>query len=100
MATMADLFGRTVVASGAVLLFTIGSVICCLASSVVQMLAGRTIQGLGGGGITSLNLIILADLIPLRERSKYLSVIQLVFGLGTCIAPILGALLAEQDWRW
>ena len=50
--------------------------------------------------MTSLNLIILADLIPLRERSKYLGLIQLVFRLGTCLAPILGALLAERDWRW
>jgi hypothetical protein len=100
MATMADLCGRMAVSSAAVLLFTIGSVICSVASTVSQMLIGRTIQGIGGGGMTSLNLIILADLIPLRERSRYLGFIQLIFGLGTCLAPILGALLAERDWRW
>lgn len=100
MSTVADLCGRMPVSLAAVLLFTVGSTICSVASTVSQMLVGRTIQGVGGGGMTSLNLIILADLIPLRERSKYLGLIQLVFGLGTCLAPILGALLAERDWRW
>lgn len=100
MGAIADLCGRLVTSCTAILLFTIGSVVCSVATTVNHMLIGRTIQGIGGGGIMSLNLIVLSDLIPLRERSKYIGLVQLVFGLGTCLAPILGALLAEKNWRW
>ncbi|KAM0714130.1 hypothetical protein Q7P37_010279, partial [Cladosporium fusiforme] len=37
---------------------------------------------------------------PLPQRPKYQGLIQLVFGLGTALAPILGGALAEHDWRW
>ncbi|KAM0714679.1 hypothetical protein Q7P37_009781 [Cladosporium fusiforme] len=98
-AAMADLCGRLFVSMSAVVLFSVGSVICSIANNVEQMLVGRSIQGLGGGGIMSMNLILLADLIPLPQRPKYQGLIQLVFGLGTALAPILGGALAEHDWR-
>jgi len=74
---------------GTVMCFTIGTVICCACNNIAGMLAGRTIQGIGGGGIFTLNLIILSDLVPLRQRAQYQGYFQLVFALGSNIAPIV-----------
>lgn len=101
MAALADIFGRRSTIFTALALFTIGSVICCASHSVTTMLAGRTLQGIGGGGILSINLIILSDIIPLRARAKYISLQQLVVAVGLNTAPIIGGVLVEvTTWRW
>jgi MFS family permease len=100
MAALADIFGRQAMFFGSVALFTIGSIVCATAPTVPAMLAGRTIQGVGGGGILSVNLIILSDLVPLLQRPTYQGFIQLVFSFGTFLAPIIGGLLIKTQWRW
>lgn len=101
MAALADVFGRRSVIFTALMLFTAGSLICALANNVAAMLAGRTIQGIGGGGILSVNLIIISDLVPLRWRPKYISFQQLCVSIGFNIAPIIGgALVKHTTWRW
>lgn len=100
MAALAEAFGRQAMFLGSVGVFTVGSIACATAPSVVTMLAGRTIQGIGGGGVISVNLITLSDFVPLRQRSKYQGLIQLVFALGTNIAPIIGGAMVDSSWRW
>lgn len=100
MAAMADAFGRQAMFLGSVTFFTIGSIICAVAPNIPSMLAGRTVQGLGGGGVISLNLIILSDIISPRQFPKYQAVMMFVFALGTNIAPVLGGVFVETEWRW
>ncbi|KAK5136939.1 hypothetical protein LTR08_001446 [Meristemomyces frigidus] len=100
MAAFADIFGRRSTFFASLLLFTIGTVICSTAHNVAQMLAGRTVQGIGGGGIFSVNLIILSDIIPLRQRSKYIGLIQVVSSFAINLGPIIGGALIKTSWRW
>jgi len=100
MAALADAFGRQFMFLGSLILFTIGSIVCATAPTVPAMLTGRIIQGVGGGGILSVNLIILTDLVHLQQRPKYQAYIQSVFGLGTTVAPIMGGALVRANWRW
>ena len=100
MAALADVFGRRSIIFAALMLFTIGSIVCCTANNVAAMLAGRTIQGVGGGGILSVNVIILSDLIPLSHRPKYIGLQQIVVSLGFNIAPIIAGALLKTSWRW
>jgi len=82
-------------------LFTGGTIICCLASDFRVPLTGRTVQGIGGGGIIVMNLIIMTDVIPLRLRPKYNGVSQVAWALGTIIGPIIGGVIADKTtWRW
>ncbi|EME47767.1 hypothetical protein DOTSEDRAFT_123417 [Dothistroma septosporum NZE10] len=100
MAALADVFGRRSVIFTAMVLFTLGSIVCAVANNVDVMLAGRVIQGIGGGGILSLNLIIISDLVPLRFRGKYISLLQFCVSVGFNIAPIIGSLLVKHTtWR-
>ncbi|KAK6002078.1 hypothetical protein QM012_001716 [Aureobasidium pullulans] len=101
IAALADVFGRQAMFLLAITLFTIGSIICCASHGIASMLVGRSIQGIGGGGILSVNLIILSDIIPLRQRAQYQGYLQLCFALGSNIAPVIGGLIVQKTtWRW
>jgi len=101
IAALSDIFGRQALFLLAIILFTIGSIVCCASHGIVSMLIGRSVKGIGGGGILSLNLIILSDIIPLRQRAQYQGYLQLCFALGSNIAPVIGGLIVERTtWRW
>jgi len=63
-------------------LFTLGSGISGGASNIEMLIAGRLTQGIGASGITVLTEIIICDLLPLRERGRYLGIM-----LGTYKSP-------------
>jgi len=81
-------------------LFTVGTIVCCVAKNYATLIAGRCIKGTGGGGIYSTALIVLCDIIPLRERPKFNGITQLIFALGTIIGPVTGGLICQHtSWR-
>ena len=58
-------------------------------------------QGLGSGVILALTEIILADLVPLRERGAYQGAIGLIWSIASIIGPLVGGAFAQrQDWTW
>ena len=82
-------------------LFTAGTLICCLSKRFPQMVAGRVIQGIGAGGVMSGSFILLADLIPLRERPMYCGLTILFGAVGAVVGPLLGGLFIDHlNWRW
>ncbi|KAH8773845.1 major facilitator superfamily domain-containing protein [Diaporthe sp. PMI_573] len=83
-----------------VALFALGSGIAGGANGVGMLIAGRTIQGIGCGGIFVLLDIIVCDLVPLRERGKYLGPMLAAGGLGSALGPLIGGALTEASWRW
>ncbi|KAL1310675.1 hypothetical protein AAFC00_000937 [Neodothiora populina] len=101
LAALADVFGRRIIYMLVVILFTVGTVVCCACINIAGMLAGRSIQGIGGGGVLTMNMIVLSDMVPLRQRAQYQGYLQLVFALGSNTAPIIGgAMIVNTTWRW
>ena len=97
----ANIFGRRWLMITAVAIFALGSGISGGAKSAAMLIAGRAIQGIGGGGINVMIDIIISDLIPLRERGKFLGIIFSVFALGTSIGPFVGGIIVQRiSWRW
>jgi MFS family permease len=70
-AALSDVFGRPICLLTSLALFTVGTVLCCVAEDLSVLLVGRSVQGIGGGGIIILGLVIFTDIVPLRHRSKY-----------------------------
>ncbi|WP_408639412.1 MDR family MFS transporter [Nocardia yamanashiensis] len=104
---LSDMYGRKPFYLLAITLFVTGSLLCTLAQSMYELAAFRAFQGLGAGGLMSLALTILGDMVSPRERAKYQGYFLAVFGTSSVVGPVLGGILAGQDqilgisgWRW
>lgn len=97
---MADCVGRKIPLILSVIIFAGGSAIAGAAKAPASMILGRVVQGCGTGGIDLFAELILTDIVPLRQRGKYLAWKNSVFALGTLLGPLLGGYFAEHNWRW
>ena len=104
---LSDIYGRKPLYLTAISLFLVGSLLCGISNSIYELAAFRAIQGLGGGGLMSLALTIIADLVPPRQRSRYQGYFMAVFGTSSVVGPVVGGLFAGMDtflgvdgWRW
>jgi EmrB/QacA subfamily drug resistance transporter len=98
---LGDLVGRKGPFMGAIALFIVGSVIGGLAPNMTWLIAGRAVQGLGGGGLMIGAQAIIADVVPARERGRYMGVMGGVFALSSVAGPLLGGWFTEGiGWRW
>jgi EmrB/QacA subfamily drug resistance transporter len=98
---LGDLIGRKGLFIGALTVFLVGSVVGGLAQDMTWLIVARAIQGVGGGGLMILSQAIIADVVPVRERSKYMGVMGAVFGISSVAGPLLGGWFTESiGWRW
>ncbi|EJU06531.1 iron permease [Dacryopinax primogenitus] len=98
---LAGTFGRQPIMILALSLFFLGSILCGEAINMNMLIAGRTVQGLGGGGILAMTEIIIADLVPLKERGLFMGITSLVWALAAAIGPPMGGALSQNvTWRW
>ncbi|WP_320536347.1 MDR family MFS transporter [Pseudarthrobacter sp. IC2-21] len=98
---LGDLMGRKALLIAAITLFMIGSVIGALANDMGMLITARVIQGLGGGGLMILSQAVIADVVPARERGKYMGLMGGVFAISSVAGPLLGGWFTEgPGWRW
>ncbi|MCW2533342.1 MAG: drug resistance transporter, EmrB/QacA subfamily [Blastococcus sp.] len=104
---LSDLYGRRPFYLFAIGVFVVGSLACAFANSMYQLAAFRALQGIGAGGLMSLALAIIGDIVPPRERSRYQGFFMAVFGTSCVLGPVIGGFLAGQSsilglagWRW
>ncbi|KRF33818.1 MFS transporter [Yonghaparkia sp. Soil809] len=98
---VSDLVGRKPMLIAAVVLFVVGSVLGGLATDMTALITARAVQGLGGGGLMVLSQAAIADVVPARERGKYMGILGGVFALSSVAGPLLGGWFTEgPGWRW
>ncbi|KAI9358241.1 major facilitator superfamily domain-containing protein [Zopfochytrium polystomum] len=98
---LADIFGRKGVFLFAIIIFEVGSAMCGAAVNMNMLIASRAIAGLGGGGIFSLVVIIIADIVPVKERGKYNGLVGACFGIASVAGPLVGGAFVDKvSWRW
>ncbi|WP_426311480.1 MDR family MFS transporter [Cellulosimicrobium sp. E-16] len=96
-----DLWGRRWPFLVAIGLFTIASAGAGFAQSFPELVAWRGVQGLGGGGLMILSQAIIADIVPAKDRGKYMGPMGALFGIAAVIGPLLGGWFTEgPGWRW
>jgi EmrB/QacA subfamily drug resistance transporter len=105
---ISDLYGRKKIFMTSIVLFLIGSALCGFADNLTQLIFFRAVQGLGAGGLMSLAMAIIGDMVAPRERGKYSGLFGLTFGLGSVLGPFIGGFLTDPhkvlwlttNWRW
>ena len=104
---LGDIFGRRPLFIVAIAIFILGSATAGLANSMVELAGYRALQGMGAGGLFSLALTIVADIVPPKERAKYQGMFLAVFGTSSVLGPVIGGALAGageilfiEGWRW
>ncbi|MBS9374455.1 MDR family MFS transporter [Rhodococcus sp. B50] len=98
---LGDLFGRKPLLLIALTIFVVGSTIGALAGDITWLIVGRAVQGAGGGGLMVLSQATIADVIPARQRGKYLGIMSSVFAVSSVAGPLLGGWFTEgPGWRW
>jgi EmrB/QacA subfamily drug resistance transporter len=98
-----DLWGRRTLFLVAIGLFTVASLGAALAPDFTWLVIWRGVQGLGGGGLMILSQAIIADVVPARERAKYMGPIGALFGLSAVAGPLVGGFFTDSaalGWQW
>lgn len=98
---LGDLYGRKRLFQVTLSVFLIGSALCGMAASIEMLIAFRAFQGLGAGGLFTLAMAIVGDLVSPRERGRYQGYIQAMFALASIAGPLIGGSIIDHlSWRW
>ena len=98
---LSDIYGRRLVFQSTMCLFMVGSLLCGFAQSMGQLIAARAVQGVGGGGIQALAFAILGDVLPPRERGRYMGYFTLAFVGSALLGPLVGGFIIDHySWPW
>lgn len=97
---LGDAFGRRNMLLVALVVYATGASLCVLAPSLTWLAAARIVQGFGGGGLISLSVALIAEVIPPRERGSFQAWIAAVFTAASALGPVAGGFLTEEfGWR-
>jgi EmrB/QacA subfamily drug resistance transporter len=98
---LGDMYGRKPVFLAAIIIFLVGSMLAGLSQSMGELIAFRFLQGAGAGGLMVSAQAIIADIVPPRQRGRYMGLIGSVFAVASVAGPLLGGFFVDQiSWRW
>lgn len=84
-----------------IVLFVSSSALCGAAQDITQLVTARAVQGVAAGGLVTLAMAAVGDLVPPRERGRYQGYIAATFAAAAVLGPLVGGLLVQHaNWRW
>ncbi|MDP9145096.1 MAG: MFS transporter, partial [Actinomycetota bacterium] len=98
---ISDMYGRKNLFQFAIVIFILGSIAAGASQTMGQLIAFRAVQGVGAGGLLTLTMTIIGDVVSPRERGRYMGYIGAVFGVSSVAGPLLGGYFVDNlTWRW
>jgi EmrB/QacA subfamily drug resistance transporter len=98
---LGDRHGRKLLLEIALAMFLGASALCGVAQDITVLVAARAVQGVAAGGLMTLAMATVGDLVSPRERGRYQGYIMAAFAVATVVGPLLGGVLVEHaSWRW
>ena len=97
----ADRFGARRVFRAAIVVFTLGSVLCGLSSTLAALIGSRIIQGLGGAMMVPVGRLVLLRSVERSELVRALSYLMVPALVGPIVGPLIGGFITTYlHWRW
>jgi EmrB/QacA subfamily drug resistance transporter len=93
---IADIHGRRFSLRLAILAYMAGSFVCALAPNMMVLIFGRVLHGIGGGGLSSLGMIVLGDLVSPKERGRYYGYFSATYTSAGGLGPLLGGFISDH----
>jgi EmrB/QacA subfamily drug resistance transporter len=98
---LGDRHGRKLLLEISLAVFVLSSALCAAAQDITQLVALRMVQGAAAGGLMTLAMAAVGDLVAPRERGRYQGYIAAVFAVATVVGPLVGGVLVDNvSWRW
>ena len=100
---LADLYSKKALVQSSLVIYVLGSIAAALSQNPGMLIACRVVQGVGVGGLTALAQIVMAAMIPPRERGRYSGYLGAAIAVGTVGGPLLGGVITGTSWlgwRW
>jgi EmrB/QacA subfamily drug resistance transporter len=98
---LADQFGRKLMYSTGLIIFTISSLFCALAWDVNWLIASRVLQAVGGAVMISVSMAIITTSFPAEKRGTAMGIWAAIGITAAAVGPTLGGVIVENlDWSW
>lgn len=81
-------------------LLAVCDLLCGFSQNATMLYVFRGLAGVANGGITSLSMMIVSDIVTLKERGKYQGILGACVGMGNMVGPFIAAVFAQHStWR-
>jgi EmrB/QacA subfamily drug resistance transporter len=98
---LGDRLGRKRLLELSLATFLLASALCGVAQSLTMLVVSRAVQGVAAGGLMSLAIAAVGDLVEPRERGRYQGYVMAAFAVATIAGPLAGGLIVDHaSWRW
>ncbi len=98
---LADKYGTQKIFQLAILLFTLGSVLCGFSTTLTGLILSRVVQAVGGSMMVPVARLAILYAFPKKELLKVINFITIPGLIGPLLGPSLGGVLVETlSWHW
>ncbi|MGE6303684.1 MFS transporter [Serratia liquefaciens] len=98
---LADRFGVQRVFFSAIVLFTLGSILCARSETLNELIASRVIQGIGGAMMVPVGRLTVMKIVPREQYMAAMTFVTLPGQIGPLMGPALGGFLVQYaSWHW
>ncbi len=98
---LSDRFGTAKVFRIALLLFTLGSVLCAFSFSIQGLIISRIVQAIGGAMMVPVARLAILYAYPKSELLRVINFMTIPGLVGPLLGPTLGGVLVELlSWHW
>ncbi|WP_458694741.1 Bcr/CflA family efflux MFS transporter [Wolbachia endosymbiont (group B) of Apotomis turbidana] len=97
---LSDYYGRRLIMLIGMTIFTLASIVCCIADNIILLILIRFIQGAGAGVAGVVGYAAIRDMYSGSEYSRVISKLNMVVALSPGIAPVVGSYIISHGYSW